>query len=169
MEFLEKDLENIIWESDNEKLLDRGLCCVYGCKLYRQLKIGNYGVADLISVGRSNIYEHEEPHLIITVFELKKDKVGISAFLQAIRYCKGIKQYLEKRKFYNFKLNISLIGKDIDMSGDFIYITDLIKNTCSNIESFGVIDEIDFYIYKYELDGLYFDRKYEYSLIDEGF
>lgn len=169
MEFLEKDLENIIWESDNEKLLNRGLYGVYGCKLYRQLKIGNYGVADLISASRSNIYEHEEPHLIITVFELKKDKVGISAFLQAIRYCKGIKQYLEKREFYNFKLNISLIGKDIDMSGDFIYITDLIKNTGSTIENFGVIDEINFYIYKYELDGLYFDREYEYSLIDEGF
>ena len=35
------------------------------------------------------------PYLNITVFELKKDKVGISAFFQAIRYCKGIKSYLE--------------------------------------------------------------------------
>lgn len=169
MEFLEKDLETIIWESNNEKLLDRGLYGVYGCKLYRQLKIGNYGVADLVSIGRSNIYEDEEPHLIITVFELKKDKVGISAFLQAIRYCKGIKRYLEKRNFNNFKLNISLVGKDVDMSGDFIYITDLIGNVGSNSECFGVIDKIDFYTYKYELDGLYFESKNEYSLIEEGF
>lgn len=169
MDFLEKDLESIIWESDNEKLLDRGLSGVYGNKLFRQIKIGNYGIADLISVGRSNIFEHENSHLIITVFELKKDKIGISAFLQAIRYCKGIKQYLEKRGIFNFKLNITLIGKETDNQGDFIYLTDLFENSNSNMLCFGFIDSIKFYNYKYGIDGLFFEEQSGYKLIDEGF
>jgi len=169
MDFLEKDLETIIWESDKEKLLDRGLLGVYGTRLYRQLKIGNYGVSDLISVERSNIFEHDNSHLIITIFELKKDKIGISAFLQAIRYCKGIKQYLEKRRIFNFKLNITLIGKETDSNGDFIYLTDLFENDSSNTLSFGFIDSIRFYNYKYGIDGLLFDEQRDYKLIDEGF
>ena len=92
MKFLEKDLEDIIWESDNIKLRKRGLS-INGIKK-RQLKIGNYGIADLVTCYKSiNDFNNG---LIVTVYELKKEKAGISAFLQALRYCKGIKLIYRK-------------------------------------------------------------------------
>ena len=54
MKFLEKDLEEIIFETSNKELNERGLF-VYG-KKYRQLRIGNYGVADLVVVDRTPNY-----------------------------------------------------------------------------------------------------------------
>ena len=99
MDFFEKDLEEIIFNADKEKLRKKGLD-VYG-KLYRQLRIGNYGVADLVEVRKS--YKEDDyaknkyiPILIITIYELKKDIVGISAFFQSINYLKGIMSYMSK-------------------------------------------------------------------------
>lgn len=167
MTFLEKDLEQIIWETDNSILQKKNLE-IYGKKL-RQLKIGNYGIADLVTINREYDYCFERqkciPYLDVRVYELKKEKVGISAFLQAIRYCKGIKSYIEaKNPYMNFKLNISLISKEVDLSGDFIYIPDLIKGS-----NFGFIDNIQFYSFSYTIDGMVFNRSEYYKLIHEGF
>ena len=50
MKFLEKDLEDIIFEAPREELAKRGLH-IEG-KMYRQLRIGNYGIADLVTIQR---------------------------------------------------------------------------------------------------------------------
>ena len=50
MKFLEKDLEQIIFESGRDSLRERGLS-ISG-KLLRQLRIGNYGIADLVEFVR---------------------------------------------------------------------------------------------------------------------
>ena len=47
MSFLEKDLEDIIFETDNDLLFEHGLF-IDGQKK-RQVRIGNYGIADLIT------------------------------------------------------------------------------------------------------------------------
>lgn len=168
MDFLEKDLETIIWESDKTKLEDRGLC-ISG-KLFRQLKIGNYGVADLIEVERQSAYgDYVDPKLIITVYELKKDKVGISAFLQAVRYCKGISSYLNKREIYDFSFKICLIGKSVDIDGSLIYLTDLINADSDNSNSNGYLLDVLYYVYEYKIDGLKFEQVSNYRLINEGF
>lgn len=177
MTFLEKDLEEIIYESFNKdsgkELKARGLP-IYG-KIKRQLKIGNYGIADLVTFEKDYDYIQEplyqvddvnnktagvfhtyvEPKPIITIYELKKDKIGISAFLQAIRYAKGIKRYLNKYDTY-FEIRIVLIGKEIDISGSFPYLVDIFEN-------------IEFYTYKYEVDGLKFYNINGCYLIEEGF
>lgn len=167
MNFLEKDLETIILETDNELLFDRELY-ILG-KKYRQLRIGNYGIADIVTIkkkyeeGRSRI----SPYLEITIFELKKEKIGISAFLQSIKYAKGIKTYLEEKKCnIEFIINITLCAKDIDLSGEFIYITNLFKNDYPN---FGYINDIEFYTFSYEFNGIKFNRKQHYNLIHKGF
>lgn len=161
MEFLEKDLEKIIWESDNEKLIEKGL--FISGKKYRQLKIGNYGIADLVTYKK--LYENGFPYLEITVFELKKDKAGISAFLQAIRYCKGISSYLFKRKnILRFKLNIVICGRTIDSDSDYIYITDLFK--CDELF---LINSVTNYSYDYTIDGIEFTERFDYCLTNEGF
>ena len=160
MEFFEKDLEEIIFTADKNKLANRGLDLTEG-KLFRQKRIGKYGVADLIHA----YFDYEEINdnfyvksvLHINVIELKKDKIGISAFLQALGYLKGIQRYFEEKKVdYMVEYNITLIGKSIDTSGSFPYLTD-------------IFDSVSFYVYKYNFDGIYFYRESEWKLIDEGF
>tara|TARA_R110000782_G_scaffold264184_1_gene357245 strand:+ start:209 stop:712 length:504 start_codon:yes stop_codon:yes gene_type:complete len=167
MTFLEKNLEDIIWESDNIILQQRNLP-IEGRKL-RQLRIGNYGVSDIITYTRKYKETHRlEPYLEITIYELKKEKIGISAFLQSLKYAKGIQSYLEKHKPYiDFVLNIVICGKKVDLSGEFIYIPSLINS----FENFGSINEIKFLTYDYLIDGINFINlnDFEYNLSNKGF
>jgi hypothetical protein len=166
MKFLEKNLEDIIWEASNEKLQERGLN-ISG-KKFRQLRIGNYGVADLVTIERKYFEGKKSiPYLDITVYELKKEKAGISAFLQAIRYCQGIKSYLIKHKqdIY-FNLNIVLCAEKIDTDSDYIYISELVHN---NDISFATLKSIRNYSFKINIDGIYFIEEKNHNLINKGF
>lgn len=162
MNFLEKDLEEIVWESNNKKLRERGLL-IDGIKK-RQLRIGNYGISDIVTFER--IYEgFGEQYLLINVFELKKEKAGMSAFLQAIRYCKGIETYLNEYKPNIIcKFEITLCAKEIDKSSDFIFLTDFIES-----ENYGSLCSLSLYSFKYDIDGIKFKRESGYNLIDKGF
>jgi hypothetical protein len=53
MKFLEKDLEEIIFNSCKIKLCNRGLTLPE--KIKRQVRIGNYGVADLIGFEKESL------------------------------------------------------------------------------------------------------------------
>ena len=174
MEFLEKDLEDIIFDTDNDKLQDRGLNII-GFKK-RQLRIGKYGVADLVTFSSSinrDDYEKSKgekitPYLHITVYELKKDKVGVNAFMQAVGYIKGIQRYLEKRDF-KFKVcySIALIGRTIEFSTGFSYLPDVCNY--DRVE-FDYSEFLTIYTYSYNaLNGVEFNDKSGYKLIDEGF
>ena len=161
MHFLEKDLELIIWESSNQKLNEKGLP-ITGKKLI-QVKIGNYGIADLITYNKIHLYGL--PFLDITVYELKKEKVGISTFLQAVRYCKGIKSYFDEyRPNMYFKLNIVLCAKEVDINSDYIFLTDMISSDYQ-----GSISNLSNYSFSYEIDGIKFKREYNYDLTHKGF
>ena len=162
MKFLERDLEKIIWESDNVKLRKRGLN-IYGKKL-RQVRIGNYGIADIITLYRT-IDQDGEPFLDITVYELKNENAGISAFLQALRYVKGIESYLKKYKpNLIFKLNIILCAKEIDTKSDYIYLTDFIFS-----EDYYSLCSVKNYSFNYSIDGINFKVERDYHLTNEGF
>ena len=103
MKFLEKNLEEILFNADHDQLKKRGF---YPPSKHfkRQLKVGNYGIADLVYFRKVYDYDWDSkgnemgiyPMLEITVCELKRSKVGISAFLQAIRYARGIQSYFHK-------------------------------------------------------------------------
>jgi hypothetical protein len=171
MEFLEKDLEEIIFNANISDLHERGLY-VDGIKK-RQLRIGNYGIADMVTLERP----HYNPYLnatlkgTITIYEFKKDSINISAFLQAIRYLKGIRRYLKKRNIednYNYK--ITLVGRSIDLSSSFVYLTDLISSYDLQVrlEEESVF-KLSIYTYSYDIDGLNFDEVSDYKLTHEGF
>lgn len=171
MNFLEKDLEEIIYLSDRDKLSDRGLHD-YG-KFYRQLRIGNYGIADIISVQKPfyHPYFKQKYKGCITVYELKKDKISVSSFFQAIGYLKGIKTYLEKRnkeQLFNYK--IVLIGKEIDLSSTVVYLPSLFNMDLGeiNVDSESRTS-IDIYKYNYGIEGLEFHDCYDFNLADKGF
>lgn len=173
MDFLEKNLEDIIFESDKESLQKRGLWC-YG-KFKRQLRIGNYGIADLVLFERTFTESYHfdgilKPFLNITIFELKKDKIGISAFLQAIGYAKGIQEYLDEYKpELEYTLNITLIGSSIDTSGTFCFIPSLFSHSRQYECNSSFISNINCYSYQYKLDGMYFKSEDDYNLTDKGF
>jgi len=154
MKFLEKDLEEIIYLSGIDELRERGL--EINGKLMRQVRIGNYGIADLITLERPAYGGLGK----ITIYELKKDKISISAFLQAVGYARGVQRLLEIRnQLDNFQIAIRLIGNDIDTSGNFCLLSDLIS---------GDLFSLEFYQYKYEVDGIYFECMYNYYLTNEG-
>lgn len=170
MNFLEKDLEDIIWESDNEKLQQKNLP-IYG-KKYRQLRIGSYGVLDLLTVEKKYYpdwgNEKEIPYLNITVYELKKENVSVSTFLQALRYCKGIKSYIEDKYLdMPFKLNIVLCAKKVDTHSSFIFLADLINKEIQIPD--GLLNSIEVYSFEYLIDGINFINHSGYDLTNKGF
>jgi len=169
MEFLEKDLEQIIFESSKELLEEKGL--TINGKLFRQLRIGNYGIADLITIDRC--YKENwssdkiiiEPFVKINVIELKQNKIDINSFLQAIGYLRGIKSYIEQRRIfrdYDIVYQIILIGKSIDLNNQFCYLCDLLPAV--NGYSF-----LELYTYLYAIDGIKFKYQYGYDLTNKGF
>jgi hypothetical protein len=169
MKFLEKDLEEIIYNQLKSKegckaLLGKGLMCSVADKTFRQLRIGNYGITDIVNYYKPIVItdgEHSEieSNHYVNVIELKKDSVSLSAFIQGVRYCKGIKRFFNK-KGYNLHLSLTLIGSKVDMGSDIIYLPDLIDS---------VDFDVQLYTYSYEIDGLKFEEHRGYKLINEGF
>jgi hypothetical protein len=178
MDFLEKDLEEIIYLSDKDALSDKGLYLKGVLK--RQLKIGNYGIADLVNIEKpyysrsvkiDNKYHVVHNKGTIEVIELKKDKIGVSTFFQALNYVKGIKSFLEERNCeYLFNFKIILIGKSVDLNGSFCYLSDLFNMQTDNsyIEQ-ECVTSVDLYTYSYNLDGIKFKQIHGYNLINKGF
>jgi hypothetical protein len=171
MEFLEKDLEEIIYTSERGELFDRGLS-ILG-KLYRQFKVGNYGIADLIELQRPLYHTYFKKHEkgVIYIYELKLNNVSPSSFLQAVRYAKGVHSYLNKRGIAHlFDIEIVLIGNKVDLESSFVYLADLFMKH----EGFKFVgDDIDTYLsiygYKYSVSGITFQRHVDYTLINDGF
>lgn len=171
MNFFEKDLEEIIYLSDKDKLSDRGLN-LHG-NLKRQLKIGNYGIADLIEIQKPYYdgYFKQKYKGVINIIELKKDKIGVSTFFQAINYLKGIKTYLEdKDKLHLFNFKITLIGKEVDLNSSFCFLGDLFSSDLGGTELYNDHKiQVELYKYSYGLEGLEFKEIYNYNLTNKGF
>jgi hypothetical protein len=151
MIFLEKDLERIIKDTPNSFLKERGLS-INGFKK-RQVRIGNYGIADLITA--KYVTNKYECRLKITVYELKQDVIDVNTFLQAVGYVRGIYQYFEEYREIEPEIYICLVGKRIK-TDNFCYLPAIYNN-------------ISLYTYDYNYDGIKFTEHNSYSLIDKGF
>jgi len=149
MDFLEKDLEDIIFNTPIEKLGERGLYLATPSIRKRQVYLGNYGICDIIFVQR------REDHLFIQLFELKKGLLNFDAFKQALGYARGIQVYLKSRKIKSH-VQINLIGKELCKNDALTYLPNVVQN-------------VMIYTYNYGFDGIFFNNEYDYSLIDSGF
>lgn len=177
MDFLEKDLEEIIFNAKISDLEERGLRMELQRK--KQFRIGNYGIADIVGFERPYYHTHFSNHCkgTITVYELKKDKVNVSTFLQAVKYLKGIQSYLDKQKKYAFdssyfNYKIVLIGKSIDKESSMIFLPEIINKTFieeSDVIGCDPILNLEIYTYSYHIDGLQFNEVKNYVLSNEGF
>lgn len=153
LNFLEKDLEDIIFETDNNILKNRGLS-IRGYK-FRQVNMGLYGVADIININKSYFDTNgleTLPFLKINIIELKKDAVDINTFFQSIKYARYLQLYFEKRDI-DIRIEFTLIGKYIDTKNEFCYLS-------------SVFDNVKFYTYKYQHDGIYFHYRCGYQISD---
>ena len=169
MKFLEKDLEQIIYEADTDSLNEKGLFVTGKC--YRQLRIGGYGVADLVYVDRPAYCKSAKRHMNgkITIIELKKDKVSVSSFFQALNYVKGIQRYLEKRRPINdhlFHFEICLIGKEVDKNSSLVYLPDIFGKELLEFDETQTI--VTLYEYDYTFNGINFNSLNGYILKHEG-
>jgi hypothetical protein len=172
MTFLEKDLEDIIFQATHEQLSERGLYVVG--KKFRQFKIGNYGIADMIAYQRP--FYHPAYNSVmkgcITIYELKKDTIGMSTFNQLIRYANGVKLYLEEKGISgNYDISLVAIGKDVELSSSFCYLPNLFNHDISE-STLGINEPtitFDAYKYLYDFDGISFDEISGYRLKDNGF
>lgn len=175
MNFLEKDLEQIIFEANKDLLAEKGL--EISGKLFRQLRIGNYGIADLVSFTRPCI-DLDSPYKDfkfrkgkIQVIELKKDNISISAFMQALRYVKGIKTYLDRKSIaHKYNVEILLIGKTLDLESSFVYLTEFLSIENEFIFNSNKLEvDLSYYTYTYGINGIEFNFKYGYDLVNKGF
>lgn len=158
MDFLEKDLEDIIYENQ-EVIKKYGLHCFNHSQVLRQVYLGAYGVADLIGI---DVSMHRYPDdtksyktLHITIYELKSKKITPNTFSQVARYQRGVLSYREK--FVNInsvKCNTVIIGNSF--SKDACYLLNTSKT--------------DVYLYEYTIDGIHFRRQINpYVKIEENF
>jgi len=175
MEFFEKTIADIIWESDNAILKQKGLYIVSG-KKFRDFKIGNYGSADILTVKRTfkgnnyDSYHNEDGHgLLFTIYVVRNEKIGISAFLKAVSCARGIISYLmnTRKAYFPFDIKLVLVGKELDRSGAFVYLSDLFGFNCE-YKTQSVI-EIDFFTYFFDIDGIHFSSESQFKLSQEGF
>lgn len=151
MKFLEKNLEDIIWQNVNTEegrmlLAERGLN-IPGIT-YRQVSFGSYGTADLVNFYITNsLQEKCAYYRVFTIYELKKEKVGIEAVMQAHRYKTALLQHLEKvqssRPFDDI-VRVVVIGSSIDSNSDFTFLYNYLFDT-------------EIYLYDYKIDGIHFD------------
>lgn len=180
MTFLEKDLEQIVWESDNKKLQDRGLE-IEG-KKFRQLRIGNYGIADIVTLSKAPLIDYVEQEVMynrqiitINVLEFKKDTLDIETFLQAARYIRGIQRYVERNALFHghtIQYAMTLVGRKLDILSGFSFLPELMFNPMDDSDLYANIDrptDLSIYTYSYDLDGISFEQQNEYTLTEEGF
>ncbi len=145
MEFSEKVLEDIIWDNaqspEGRKLLqERGL--VISGMMFRQVDLGAYGRADLITV-------EYIPHIDlidVVVYELKKGCINVNALMQAGRYVTALQKHGLGHSDWNSDIDFSirLIGDSIDKNGDFTFL-------------YNELDKVEIYTYGFKLSGLYFN------------
>lgn len=172
MKFLEKDLEQIIFEADRNELEKKGLD-IQGV-LFRQLQLGPYGIADLVTFERSRedwFYDKElgrkikinqTPH-IITIYELKKDNISVSAFFQAVNYARGVQRYFENKGRHDFyKINIVLIGKTLDLTSSVSFLPEVFSEDYDERVNCS-ISNVSLITYDYGINGLIFKNHFSYK------
>jgi hypothetical protein len=139
--FFEKNLEDILCETDPRELKDRGLDCFDFDYAYRQVYLGKYGIADIVTI------KFYGSVVRITIYELKKELVTSESLLQVLRYKKGIDRFMNQYNLSNHHLLIKcvLIGSEIENDSETHGIID-------------IINDISFYKYNYEANGINFSK-----------
>lgn len=159
MNFLEKDLETIIWENyaaceRRGLLIDYEAGFQYGLK-FRQLNLMPFGIADLVNI----YYDPFRKICKAQVIECKKHRIDAATYLQAKRYGSAISDLFFKADIdVDFVLSYVLVGAELNNDGELAHV--IAQDT--SCKSF---------IYKYAVDGIAFHdvtRQWGYSTTSIG-
>jgi len=142
MNVLEKEIEEIVFQSENYLLAERGLD-LHNHKM-QQVNFGSYGIADMICWNRRDTFEGKM--LCFQVVELKKDLIDVNTLMQASKYAKAINENVSKFNLDRTAIDIEiiLIGKKIQTNGDFVFLADFIDNLSIYIYEIDLIKGIKF-------------------------
>ena len=151
MNFLEKDLETIIWEN-YAACEQRGLFLNYkngfehGLR-FRQMGLHPFGVADLVNI----YYNPFNNRCFVQIIECKRQQVNAATYLQAKRYGTAIEDIFFDFYLDGIKPEITyyLIGSELNTDGDLAHA--IAKDeSCKT------------YLYKYGVDGIRFEDHSRY-------
>lgn len=86
-------------------------------RLIRQLRIGGYGIADLVGFSLSPMWTDGSQDLIVYVYEVKKELITARAFEQVCRYATGLEIALNSElPETNVTIYPNVVGVSIDDS-----------------------------------------------------
>lgn len=144
MNFLEKDLETIIWEN-YDACEQRGLAIKTATynhgRRFRQMNLMPAGIADLVNIYYDRFYKE----LYIQVIECKRQVVNADTYLQAKRYAAALLDIIANAEIAHIKkhVEIILIGASINTDSPWA-------------NAIGQDDSCSSFIYKYGVDGIKF-------------
>lgn len=160
----------MIWEAakseeGREFLRERGLS-IRGT-LFRQVGLGDYGIADLIAVSLSEPLEYKTKAgkyrlCIVDLYELKCHKIGLDTLGQILRYREGIEYFINELFYFKKPIEIvytvNMIGYEIIQAGDFLSIAR------------SIYEDINLYQYRMDFKGIHFScsQPYQYQKVKPG-
>ena len=101
MDFLEKDLEDIIWDAsktnEGRSILSKRGLDIEG-KMFRQVSLAEYGRIDLASV------QIDPSCICVNIYELKKDFINLDSMIQVAKYGSAVREYIEGKYLTNLSL-----------------------------------------------------------------
>lgn len=151
MNFLEKNLETIIWENYNA-CAERGLClkqhgtiCESEILRLRQPALHPYGIADLVNI----YYDAYKRQLAIQVIECKKAAIDLDTYKQAKRYESAYRHFLQDIIAHLEGTDGSVVFENVLVGASFDATNDLsfLYNSDANCSA---------YTYSYGVDGIIF-------------
>lgn len=142
---MENVMSELIYKADKELLAEKGL--EFPFKMLKNVDLGKYGKCDLVH------YNRDKRFIDIDIISCNRDKISMSSFIDLVTSAKGILKYVNDN--YNVLANIRLhiIAKEIDQKSNICFFPDL-------------FDTVNFYMYKADINGIYFEKIEDYILAD---
>lgn len=163
VDFLEKDIEDFIWnEISDGDLFERGLHLNDGV-FYRQFELPGAGVMDIVGVSVRKFVDRDgfvHKDICIDVIEIKRGKISCSDVGQLVRYMKYIREndleITEQYRLFDYSITINgiLVGASIErdalllmqLSRSFAVVTFEFTLDKGVQFSYASVDDIDFSI-----------------------
>ena len=136
MKFLEKDLEDIIYEMS---LTHEGCVALRKRGFYfsnwdfpftRQLDLGRFGKPDLIQI--AGLSCGGEKMLEVNICELKRGNTSMDTFDQSLKYIRGIDYVIDelgiRDQFSSIHYSLVMVGKSHDLSDNHVYLAHMLRN-----------------------------------------
>lgn len=170
MKLEERELEEIIMNTPNKELQERGLD-IWGDK-QNQIQLGSYGILDVLTSYYEDVFNVEHRKIIgsnlnLNLYELKSGKIGIDTLMQACRYAKGIQRHYEH---VDCLFEITLIGTEVEKNSEFVYLSDIFYNMVNDEETnvYGFnFKKLNIVTVGYDVNGINFKYHSDYSLVEE--